>query len=205
MGGEEISVFIAFIAGILSFVSPCVLPLIPSYLSFITGVSFDELAELENRREIRRRTLIHSLLFVAGFSLVFILMGASATYIGGIFRKYQRLITVGGGIIITILGLHIAGVINLRFLEREKRLHLEKKPLGYLGTIIVGITFAAGWTPCIGPILGAILVYASTKEQLFTGIILLTAYSVGLGLPFILSSLAFNTFMSYSRSLLKHR
>jgi cytochrome c-type biogenesis protein len=203
-GTAEVSIFIVFIAGLLSFVSPCVLPLIPSYLSFITGVSFDELTKENNRGKIRKRTIIHSLLFVAGFSLIFILMGASASYIGGLFRRYQRLITIGGGIIIAILGLHIAGIINLRFLEREKRVYLEEKPLGYIGTVIVGITFAAGWTPCIGPILGAILVYASTREQMLTGILLLAAYSLGLGLPFILSSLAFNTFISYSRFLMRH-
>ena len=193
---SNISIFIAFTAGLLSFVSPCVLPLIPSYLTYITGVSFDELVDPQEKL-VRRQTLIHSLLFILGFSLVFTVLGASATYIGNFFRQNQDLIRKIGGLIVIVLGIHISGVIKLKFLEKEKRLELKNRPLGYLGSVIVGIAFAAGWTPCIGPILASILLYASTSQKMVDGIILLVAYSLGLGVPFLISALAFNTFLAY--------
>jgi cytochrome c-type biogenesis protein len=193
---QDISLLIAFSAGFLSFISPCVLPLIPSYLTYITGVSFKELTDAETRAKLRWTTISHSLLFIIGFSTVFILMGASASYLGQLLVRYQYWIMKGGGVLIIILGIQFTGVINIPFLQMERRFEMRKKPLGYLGSFFVGIIFAAGWTPCIGPILSTILVYAGTSRNFTTGIILLTAYSMGLGIPFFLSSLAFNYFLS---------
>lgn len=196
---DNISIFIAFTAGLFSFVSPCVLPLIPSYMTYITGVSFDELAAGGNTA-VRRRTMTHSLLFILGFSLVFISLGASATFLGGMLQQYQQVIRKVGGVIVVLLGLHITGFFHFRLLEYEKRLEFKSRPLGYLGSVLVGIAFAAGWTPCIGPILASILLYASTAQNVATGIVLLTAYSLGLGLPFFVAALAFNTFLAnYAR------
>ena len=193
---SQISLLIAFTAGILSFISPCVLPLIPSYLTYITGISFDELVESRSR-SVRRRTLFHSLFFILGFTLVFVALGASATYVGNFFQENQVLIRRVGGVIVVLLGIHITGLVKFNLLEREKRFEFNDKPLGYLGSVLVGIAFAAGWTPCIGPILASILLYASTSENVGSGVILLVAYSLGLGLPFLVSALAFNTFLSY--------
>jgi len=192
---QEVSVLIAFAAGFLSFISPCVLPLVPSYITYITGVSFHELTDQETRKKVKWTTLIHSCLFILGFSTVFILMGASASYLGQILSKYQTWIMKIGGILIILLGIHFILQI-FPFLQIEKRFEMKKKPLGYLGSFLVGIVFAAGWTPCIGPILSTILIYASTSQQMTTGIVLLASYSLGLGIPFLLASLAFNLFLS---------
>jgi len=193
---QEISVLIAFSAGLLSFVSPCVLPLIPSYITYITGVSFKELAESGARAKVRWTTISHSLLFIMGFSTIFIVLGASASYLGQLLIRYQYWLMKGGGVLIIILGIQFTGIINLPFLQMERRFELRKKPLGYVGSFLVGIVFAAGWTPCVGPILSTILLYASTSKSFATGVLLLTVYSMGLGVPFFLSSLAFNSFLS---------
>jgi cytochrome c-type biogenesis protein len=193
---QEISGMIAFSAGLLSFASPCVLPLVPSYITYITGVSFKELTEVEARSKLRWATISHSFCFIIGFSLVFVLMGASATYLGQLLVQYQYWIMKGGGVLIILLGIHFTGIINIPFLHIEKRFEMRKRPLGYVGSFVVGVVFAAGWTPCIGPILSTILIYASTSKSVMTGILLLTYYSVGLGIPFFLSSLAFNSFLS---------
>ena len=192
---QEVSVLIAFAAGFLSFISPCVLPLVPSYITYITGVSFHDLTDQETRKKVKWTTLIHSCLFILGFSTVFILMGASASYLGQVLSKYQTWIMKIGGILIILLGIHFILQI-FPFLQIEKRFEMKRKPLGYLGSFLVGIVFAAGWTPCIGPILSTILIYASTSQQMTTGIILLAFYSLGLGIPFLLASLAFNFFLS---------
>jgi cytochrome c-type biogenesis protein len=193
---QEISGMIAFSAGLLSFASPCVLPLVPSYITYITGVSFKELTEVEARSKLRWATISHSFCFIIGFSLVFVLMGASATYLGQLLVQYQYWIMKGGGVLVILLGIHFTGIINIPFLHIEKRFEMRKRPLGYVGSFVVGVVFAAGWTPCIGPILSTILIYASTSKSVMTGILLLTYYSVGLGIPFFLSSLAFNSFLS---------
>jgi cytochrome c-type biogenesis protein len=192
---QEVSALIAFAAGFLSFVSPCVLPLVPSYITYITGVSFQDLTDQETRKKVKWTTLIHSCLFILGFSAVFILMGASASYLGQVLSKYQTWIMKIGGILIILLGIHFILQI-FPFLQIEKRFEMKRKPLGYLGSFLVGIVFAAGWTPCIGPILSTILIYASTSQQMTTGIVLLASYSLGLGIPFLLASLAFNLFLS---------
>jgi cytochrome c-type biogenesis protein len=193
---QEISGMIAFSAGFLSFVSPCVLPLVPSYLTYITGVSFKQLTEIGTRSKLRWATTFHSFCFIIGFSLVFISMGASASYLGRLLAQYQYWIIKAGGVLIILLGIHFTGIINISFLQMEKRFEMRKKPLGYTGSFLVGIAFAAGWTPCIGPILSTILIYASTSKSFATGILLLTYYSIGLGIPFFLSSLAFNSFLA---------
>ncbi len=193
---QEISGLIALSAGILSFASPCVLPLVPSYITYITGVSFKELTQKKGYSKLRWATIFHSLFFIIGFSLIFILMGASATYLGQLFSQYQYWIMKGGGVIIIFLGIHFTGIIQIPFLQMEKRFEMRKKPLGYAGSFLVGVAFAAGWTPCIGPILSTILIYASTSKSFSTGIQLLTYYSIGMGIPFFLSSLAFNSFLS---------
>lgn len=191
MNQVDIGIAIAFTAGVFSFLSPCVLPLVPSYLTFVTGMSLEDLQEGVNRKA----TFIHSLLFVIGFSSIFILLGASASFLGQFFRAYQDWIARIGGLIIIILGLHLAGVFKLTPLMREKRIHLHDKPAGYLGTLGVGMAFGAGWTPCIGPILGAILTYGATQETMWAGVGLLSVYSLGLAVPFLAASLALDWFL----------
>ncbi len=188
---ESVGIGIAFGAGVLSFLSPCVLPLVPSYLSFVTGMSLEDLQEGLDRRA----TLVHSLLFVGGFTGIFLILGASASFLGQFFRDYEVWISRIGGLIIVVLGLHLAGAFNLTPLMREKRVHLNDKPAGYLGTLGVGAVFGAGWTPCIGPVLGAILTFAASQEQFWSGVSLLFVYSLGLAVPFLLSALALDGFL----------
>ncbi len=188
---ESIGVTIAFAAGVLSFLSPCVLPLVPSYLSFVTGMSLEDLQEGVDRRA----TFIHSLLFVAGFTGIFLLLGASASFLGQCLKLYEVWIARVGGLIIMILGLHLAGAFRLMPLMRERRRYLHDKPAGYLGTLGVGAVFGAGWTPCIGPVLGAILTFAASQDQFWYGVGLLFVYSLGLAVPFLLSALALDSFL----------
>jgi len=192
-GSQELSYFIAFSAGLLSFVSPCVLPLIPGYLSFITGFSYEDIVEKEGRG-IRMATAGHSLLFIIGFSTVFITLGMSITVLGSLAAKYQDLIRQIGGVIVILLGLFVAGAMPTKFLFKEKRFTLQNKPAGLIGSFIVGVTFGAGWTPCVGPILASILIFAGTKSSVFQGFSLLLVYALGLGLPFFVSALAFEKF-----------
>ncbi len=198
---KDISIPMAFLAGILSFLSPCVLPLLPSYVSFITGISFEQLTSEKDRKRVRFLTITNSFAFVAGFSAVFISLGASSSFFGQILYKYREWIRIGGGILVIIFGLFISGIIKLDLFLKEKRLHLHGKPAGYLGSFLVGMTFAAAWSPCIGPILGTILLYAASEGSTTYGLKLLSVYSLGLALPFFLSSLALNTFLSYSKVL----
>ena len=188
---NDVGILIALSAGIFSFLSPCVLPLVPSYLTFVTGMSLEDLQEGVNRKT----TLIHSVLFVAGFSLVFIVLGASASFLGQFFRAYEVWIARIGGLVIIALGLHLAGVFRLMPLLQERRLHLADKPAGYLGTLGVGMAFGAGWTPCIGPVLGAILTYGFSQDTMWAGVGLLAVYSLGLAIPFLVSALALNWFL----------
>lgn len=188
---NDVGILIALSAGIFSFLSPCVLPLVPSYLTFVTGMSLEDLQEGVNRKA----TLIHSVLFVAGFSLVFIILGASASFLGQFFRAYEVWIARIGGLVIIALGLHLAGVFRLVPLLKEKRLHLADKPAGYLGTLGVGMAFGAGWTPCIGPVLGAILTYGFSQDTMWAGVGLLAVYSLGLAIPFLISALALDWFL----------
>lgn len=203
MGAENVSLMIAFTAGILSFVSPCVLPLIPSYVTYISGVSLDTLSVGDNR-EARWGTFFHSLAFVVGFSMIFIALGASATVLGQFMANNQTIMRKVGGVIVMALGIHFTGVINFGFLQQYKKMELAAKPVGYAGSVLVGMVFAAGWTPCIGPILASILLYASTSETIGKGIGLLSAYSLGLGIPFILSAIAINRFFGFFNGIKKY-
>jgi cytochrome c-type biogenesis protein len=185
-------VAVAFLAGLLSFLSPCVLPLVPSYLSFITGVS--GVAELESRRHL---ALLHAALFVVGFSLIFIALGATATELGLLLKSYQRWVERVGGLLVIGFGLYTLGVLRIGVLAREARFQLADKPLGFLGSVLVGIAFGAGWTPCIGPILGSILLYTSTRADLSQGLALLLAYSAGLAIPFLVAAWALEGFLHW--------
>lgn len=198
---QHISLLAAFTAGLLSFVSPCVLPLVPSYISYITGLSIEELSSATERQRFRKAIVINSLLFIAGFSGVFIAFGASATLIGQALYTYQEYIRRIGGILIIVFGLYLLGVLNLNFLKTEKRLHFKSRPAGYLGSFLIGVAFAAGWTPCVGPVLGTILLYASTTEALTDGVTLLTAYSLGLGIPLFATALGVDRFLEYFKQV----
>jgi cytochrome c-type biogenesis protein len=198
---NQVSLIAAFLAGVASFVSPCVLPLIPSYVTFITGVSFDELTSREAAPRVRRLTIIHSLAFIVGFSLVFISLGATATVAGRFLREHQDWVRMVGGVLIILFGIYLTGLIKIPALSRERKMQLTSRPWGALGSVLVGVTFAAGWTPCIGPILASILIYASTAKTVTTGIVLLAVYSAGLGIPFFVASLAFNSFLAASKRI----
>jgi cytochrome c-type biogenesis protein len=193
----------AFLGGLLSFLSPCVLPLIPSYVSFITGMSFDDFRSTD-RALVRKLTVINSSAFVTGFSTIFILLGVSSSYIGSFFAYYYDQIRIIGGIIIILFGLYVMGILKLGFLASEHRIHLKSKPKGYLGSFVVGLTFGAGWTPCIGPILGSILLIASTAGSAMFGFKLLLVYSSGLAIPFLTTSLLINTFLSHFQAIHKY-
>jgi len=195
----NISFMIAFSAGFLSFISPCVLPLVPSYVSYITGLSLEDLSSVADKRRTRAITIKNSLLFILGFTSIFTLLGASTTYVGQFFLTYQSAIRQMGGILIILFGLYIMGVFKLTFLARDARFHFKNRPAGYLGSYLIGIAFGAGWTPCVGPILGSILVYASTSGSVLTGIELLAVYSLGLGLPLLISSVGIQAFLTYSK------
>jgi cytochrome c-type biogenesis protein len=189
---DSAGIAIALTAGLLSFLSPCVLPLVPSYLSFVTGMTLDDLQENADRTHV----VVHSLLFVAGFSAVFIVMGATASFLGAFLAVNQDWVARVGGLLIIVLGLHLLGVFRIAPLMRERRVHLSDKPAGYVGTVAVGAAFGAGWTPCIGPVLGGILTLAGTRETVWSGVGLLSVYSLGLAVPFLLAALALDRFLA---------
>jgi len=186
-----LGLFVAFAAGLLSFLSPCVLPLVPSYIGFLTGMSLPEMGTR------RRAALVHAVLFVAGFSLVFVLLGASATALGRALNHYQVWLQRIGGVLIIAFGLICLGVIKVGWMGQERRAHLEDKPVGYLGSALVGMAFAAGWTPCIGPVLGGILGLAATSGEVSRGMLLLAVYSAGLAVPFLLAAWAIESFLKW--------
>lgn len=191
MAPESLSVLVAFTAGLLSFLSPCVLPLVPSYVTFITGMGLDDVSRA------RRTALLHSALFVLGFTFIFVALGAGASAFGQLLREYRVWIARVGGVMMVLMGLWMLDVIKWGALQQERRVHLSDKPLGYLGTVFVGIAFGAGWTPCLGPTLGAILLLAANETELAKGVGLLTAYSMGLAVPFLLSALAIERFLGF--------
>jgi len=199
----EVSYPGAFLAGVVSFLSPCVLPLLPSYVSFITGLSFKEIKS-GDRRRVRKLTIINSLLFIAGFSLVFVSMGASLSFLGGLFSQYQNAIRIVGGVLVIIFGFFVMDIVHIRFLYRDFKLHPMRHPAGYFGSFLIGMTFAAGWTPCIGPILATILITAAQEGTAIYGVKLLLIYSVGLALPFFVSALAINSFLSHINVLYRY-
>jgi cytochrome c-type biogenesis protein len=228
MQGVELSVLVALGAGILSFLSPCVLPLVPSYLSFIAGVSFDDFKRSQTDPRLLRKVLLNSLLFIVGFSTVFMTLGFSFSLVGQVLIQYQEWIRMLAGVLIGFFGLYISGGLEYlgkladftekkwtrhtslwilpvlcrplligRYLTHSLQFHLGNRPAGYVGSMLVGFSFAVGWTPCVGPILGAILALASSTAHVSSGLILLGAYSVGLGIPFFLSSIAINSFFHF--------
>lgn len=203
MGPETTLSFpIAFVAGLLTFFSPCILPLIPAYISYVTGISLEELKE--ETREIRKKTLIHSLLFILGFSFVFIALGASASYLGKLLMEYRPIISRAGGVLVILFGFYITGFLKLDFLGKERRLGIKTRKGSKLGSILLGVTFAAAWTPCVGPVLGSILMLAGTKEGILEGMWLLSVYSLGIAVPFIISALLINSFLAQFTRLKKY-
>lgn len=195
---ENISIWFALSAGMLSFLSPCVLPLIPAYLSYLIGSSGKEIQE---NKTAKKWMLFHRALgFVIGFSVIFILLGTTATFLGSFLYEYQQTIRKAAGIFIILFGLHIIGVLKLSFLYKEIKLKFIPKSKGFFSSIIVGMAFSIGWTPCVGPILASILMLAGTAETLGEGAMLLAFYSLGLGIPFLLVSLVLDYFsFIYSR------
>lgn len=187
MFAESVPFPAAFVAGLLSFFSPCILPLIPAYFSFFTGCSLETLTD-EKHRQIRSHVVWSTLSYVAGFSLVFILLGASASFLGSLLQLQKNVFRVAGGLVVIILGLHVSGLFRIPFLEFERRLKVDKKPLHFLGAFFVGMAFGLGWSPCIGPLLGSILVLAGSQETIGRGMALLGVYSAGLAIPFIILS-----------------
>ena len=185
---------VAFLAGLLSFLSPCVLPVVPSYLSYVTGISGT--AELRQRRHL---ALLHAALFVAGFTLIFVALGATATAFGRLLNTYQHWLERIGGLLIVVFGLYTVGALKVGFLAREVRWDLGDKPLGYLGSVLAGLAFGAGWTPCIGPILGSILLYTSSRADFAQGIWMLLAYSLGLAIPFLVAAWALERFLGWMK------
>jgi cytochrome c-type biogenesis protein len=191
----------AFAAGLLSFLSPCVLPLVPSFLVYITGLSFEQLTQESPTSAVKRTALIHATAFILGFSAVFILFGASATAAGQLLLDYQDWLRMIGGALIVLFGLYLMGAFSLPFLMVEKRLHVQRRPAGPIGTFLVGSAFAAGWTPCVGPILGSILLVASASDSVGTGIGLLALYSLGLGIPLFIAALGLGAFLTRVKQL----
>lgn len=183
---QSVSYNAAFAAGLLSFFSPCVLPLIPAYFTFITGLSLDELTE--DAGETKKKVILSTIAFVLGFSFVFVLLGASASFLGGMAQKFSWVIRYVGGGIIIVFGLHLLGLINIKGLNFEKKLHVSEKPVHLLGTFVIGMAFGAGWSPCIGPMLGSILILAGNQDTVMKGVMLLGVYSAGIAIPFVLIS-----------------
>jgi cytochrome c-type biogenesis protein len=184
---NEVSWLLALGAGVLTFFTPCILPLLPAYVSFITGKAVEEILQ---ERPVRREILPPILLFCVGFSAVFVILGATATALGQLLASHQRTLEIIGGLVVILLGLQQLGIIRLGFLQRDRRVHLGGRPANGLGAFLVGVAFAAGWTPCLGPVLGSILAYASTRETVMQGVILLSLFSIGMSLPFVALGLA---------------
>lgn len=199
----NLSVPTSFLAGVISFLSPCVLPLVPGYVSLITGASIEQLRAAEEK-SLARTVLANSLGFVAGFSLVFVALGASASWVGQLLLSHKILLYRIAGIIIVLFGLHLVGLLKVAALYREKRFQPAVGKRGVIGAFVLGLAFAFGWTPCIGPILGAMLAIAATRETIYEGIFLLAVYSMGLAVPFVLTALGINRFLSFYGRFRKH-
>jgi len=203
MANENISYLVAFGAGFLTFLSPCLLPIIPSFIAYITGISLTDLNDPAKKDAARRQSIIHSLLFIFGFSLIFILLGLTATLIGKTLFHYQKIIQIAGGALITLFGLYLIGILKLDFLGREFKIRFKPGGASYLGSLLIGVTFAAAWTPCAGPILGSILLLAGTKASVPEGAKLLSVYSLGIALPFFITALLVNAFIAHLNKLKK--
>ena len=197
---NSVSFAVAFLAGFLSFLSPCVLPLVPSYLGFITGMSLEELSGSRSRRTV----LMPALFFTIGFSLVFLIMGASATFLGQLLLRYQDWVARVGGVLIILFGLHLLGILRIGTFLRERRVQMGTRPVGYVGAAVAGVAFGAGWTPCIGPVLGTLLTYASARANLANGMLLLASYALGLALPFLGAAWGTSAFLNTSKGVRRY-
>jgi len=200
----DVSVFYTFLAGIISFLSPCVLPLVPGYISIVSGVSLDQLKSQSQDDGFRRTVVLNSVMFIIGFSITFIPLGAAATTIGQFLASKKTLIGELAGILLIVFGIHLTGLYRINLLYRDKRFNNLQKPRGLLGALVLGLAFAFGWSPCIGPILGTVLTIASTKDTVGQGIFLLAVYSMGLGIPFLLTSLGLNQFLAFYSRFKRH-
>lgn len=200
---QEVTLLAAFAAGFLSFISPCVLPLIPGYISFISGMTLEEMQGAATTGS-RRQVLIASLAFVLGFTIIFVALGAGASAIGRFMHAYSNILEKVAGTILIVLGLHMMGVFRIALLDNDKRIHTQKKPAGPFGALLVGMAFAFAWSPCIGPILGGILTMAASRESVAEGMQMLAVYSLGLGVPFILTSFAITRFFAAAARIRKH-
>jgi cytochrome c-type biogenesis protein len=198
--GGQVSFALAFAAGLASFLSPCVLPVVPGYVGFVTGVTLEDVRS-GGRDTGRGQAAVHAALFVLGFSLLFVALGASATALGTVVRRALPLIQQIGGAVIVLFGLYLLGLVRMPLLMQEKRVHLSAKPAGLVGSVIAGIAFGAGWTPCVGPVLATILLYAGMGATVLHGAALLAAYALGLGIPFFVAAVGFDWFLSRTRSL----
>ena len=217
---ENVTLFGAFVAGVVSFISPCVLPLIPGYLSFISGVSLEEMRGMPVAAAAgggtatvvtggvsdaaKRQVIVTSLFFILGFSLVFVALGASASVLGQFLMERLTILGKIAGVLLVVFGLHTMGVFKISWLLQEKKMHVQSKPAGMIGAMVVGISFAFGWTPCIGPILSAILLVAAQQESVNQGILLLSIYSLGLAIPFLLTAIAINQFFVAFKKIRRH-
>ena len=199
----DVTYLAALIAGLVSFLSPCVLPLVPPYLVYLAGTSLERFADKEPEPRVKRETVVAALLFVLGFSTVFVALGASASVIGSLIRVYSGPLATIAGIVIIIMGLHFLGITPIALLHRQKRLEVAK-PVGLWGAYVMGLAFAFGWTPCIGPILAAILTVAAAEQTVSKGASLLAVYSLGLGIPFIVAALAIEPFAAFLARFKKH-
>ena len=199
----DVTLLAALIAGLVSFLSPCVLPLVPPYLVYLAGNSLERLSDDDPETGSMRDTLLAALLFVGGFSTVFVALGASASVIGGLIRLYSAELSIAAGVAIVVMGLHFLGVFRIGMLLREKRMEMVK-PVGLWGAYVMGLAFAFGWTPCIGPILAAILAVAASEQTVAKGAGLLAVYSLGLGIPFLIAAAAINPFAAFLTRFRQH-
>jgi len=200
----DVSIAGAFIAGLLSFVSPCVLPIVPPYLAWLAGVSFEDLQTESEDRARARRIVLSAVIFVLGFTTVFVALGATASVVGKTIAQYFDTLSIIAGVIIIIMGLHFLGVFRIGLLYREARVEMQRKPAGFIGAYVMGLAFAFGWTPCVGPVLAAILFVAGTEDTIARGAGLLAVYSLGIGLPFILAAMFASRFIGLATRFKKH-
>ncbi|MEM9205518.1 MAG: cytochrome c biogenesis CcdA family protein [Pseudomonadota bacterium] len=199
--GLEVSVLAAFLAGVISFLSPCVLPLVPPYLCFMAGTSIDQMTATDEGKGVQKKVMLAATTFVLGFSTVFILLGATASVLGQVLRQYLSLLGTLAGVAIIVMGLHFLGVFKLGILYREARFQTQSRPVGPGGSYLIGLAFGFGWTPCIGPVLAAILAVAASRDTVEQGILLLAIYSAGLGVPFLIAAFAIRPFMNFMKGM----
>jgi cytochrome c-type biogenesis protein len=200
----EVSVGAAFVAGLLSFISPCVLPIVPPYLCYLAGVSFDQLKDNEANADVSRRIILSAVAFVLGFTTVFVGLGATASVVGQAIARYFDILSIVAGIIILVMGLHFLGLFRIGLLYRQARVEVDKKPAGLAGAYVMGLAFAFGWTPCVGPVLAAILFVAGSTESAWRGAMLLAVYAMGIGLPFILAAAFATRFLGWATRFRRH-